>query len=285
MKVYFSTMMCSLVFLAGGGASDAASWLGGDGNFQDASKWDTGEVPNYDNSDTVNISGSVTVTDTEKRDWWQQNVTISDGATLNCTQSVAKWQNGVITVKDGGRLIIAKNGDMTINPSGNLTINCLTKDGIRIEEHIKISQAVGNLTSLNFGSEGSMYINEIWNNNWNVSMSFTLDTGISGETALYSIETRTLVDMDHNTGGGITNMFASSSSALNMAGESMVGVSSREELTLDAAGLSKYYLYRDDTAGGDWVVAYVKASAPVPEPSVALMGMLGFAGIFLRRRR
>lgn len=261
----------------------AATWISSSGSFQDGANWDTGAMPG--NNETVDISGNVVVTDGVKRDWWGQNVIVRDGATLNCTASASKWQKGTITVQNGGRIVISKNGDLVMNNSDGLVINCFSRDGLHIDEHVKVTNGNLNSTLLNFGLEGSMFVKEIWNQDWKVQMTFSLDTGVSSSSsAIYSIETRTLVDLDHNT--GTKNMILSGSIGKDLDGNSLTSVGALSDLTADASGLGKYYLYRDDTQGGDWIVKYVKATnVTVPEPSVAMMGIFGLTGLLLRRRR
>lgn len=284
MKRHFISILCLTLW---GGVIHAATWVSPEsGSYQDAANWDTNAVPGMGTS--VSISGNVTVTDNEKRDWWEQNVTVSDGATFNVAASVLKWQRGTITVQNGGRIVIAKNGDMKVNNSDNLVINCLTPDGLHIDEHIEVTNSGANASLLNFGLAGSMYIKEIWAGDWAVSMSFTLDIGTSASSAIYSIETRTLVDLYHNTnpgGGAVNNLFVTSSIGKDLNDQSLTSVANESDLTADASGLGKYFLYRDDAAGGDWVVKYVKATTSVPEPSTALMGVFGLTGLLLRRRR
>ena len=131
------------------------TWTGeaGDNAYETASNWSTNSVPEM--GDTVVIGNNATVNQSTRMDWWEMNVTITNGATLNCTDSVAKWQNGTVTVENGGKLIIADNGeDMNLNCQGLLTINCKSEDGIQINDHLKIINSGANPTTVNFGKEG-----------------------------------------------------------------------------------------------------------------------------------
>lgn len=67
------------------------TWTGeaGDNAYETASNWSTNSVPQT--GDTVVIGNNATVNQSTRMDWWEMNVTITDGATLNCTDSVTKW--------------------------------------------------------------------------------------------------------------------------------------------------------------------------------------------------
>ena len=187
------------------------------------------------------------------------------------TDSVAKWQNGIVTVENGGKLIIADNGeDMTLNCGGSLTISCKSEDGIQISDHLKITNSGVNTTTVNFGKEGSMSVNEIWNG-----------ADIANATA-YRLVTREFFKLDHNTGN---NIFGLSIVSSTVTGSDMVGMESAEsadDLTLDVDGMGKYVLTEGNT--GSWSISYVQA---IPEPSAfgLLAGLGALALVGTRRRR
>lgn len=260
------------------------TWTGeaGDNAYETASNWSTNSVPQT--GDTVVIGNNATVNQSTRMDWWEMNVTITNGATLNCTDSVAKWQNGTVTVENGGKLIIADNGeDMNLNCQGSLTINCKSKDGIQINDHLKIINSGANPTTVNFGKEGSMSVNEIWNGAWTINAVLQLENGadIANATA-YRLVTREFFKLDHNTGN---NIFGLSIVSSTVTGSDMVGMESAEsadDLTLDVDGMGKYVLTEGNT--GSWSISYVQA---IPEPSAfgLLAGLGALALVGTRRRR
>lgn len=286
------TIVSALFLAAGTLLSHAATitWTGaaGDGSFETAGNWSEDAVPGM--GSTVVIGNGDQVVQSSRTDWWGMNVTITNGSTLTCNDSVTKWQSTTITIDDGGALIIKDNGnDMTINNGGpDVVLNCFSANGLRIEDHVKITNPdTVPHTSMNFGLNGSMYVNEIWNNDWRVSVSMQLDNGSSIVSATgYKLVTREFFTLDHNTnpgGGAVNNLIISSSTVTDTADQAMTLASSVDELTLDESGMGKYLLSRNDS-NGSWSVMYVAA---IPEPSAfgLLAGIGALALVSARRRR
>lgn len=172
---------------------------------------------------------------------------------------------------------------MTLNCGGSLTINCKSEDGIQINDHLKITNSGVNTTTVNFGKEGSMSVNEIWNGAWTINAVLQLENGadIANATA-YRLVTREFFKLDHNTGN---NIFGLSIVSSTVTGSDMVGMESAEsadDLTLDVDGMGKYVLTEGNT--GSWSISYVQA---IPEPSAfgLLAGLGALALVGTRRRR
>ena len=260
------------------------TWTGavGDGLYETGANWSSDTAPTM--GDTVLIADGASVVQKTRLDWWNMDVTITDGASLTCEDSVTKWQTGVVTVSNGGTLVIKDKGDdMVLNCGGDLTINCLSQNGITIEDHVKITNSgVGN-TTINFGTKGSMSVNEIWNGAWTIKAVLQLENGADIEVATgYELVTREFFDLDHNTGNNIYGLAIKETQVTGSDSGTMSAVESSEALTLDANGMGKYLL-SEDPENGSWSVSYIRA---IPEPSAfGLLAGLGALALVGTRRR
>ena len=125
------TRMCAVLFvlIAGGvrsRAQTAVSWNGGSGNWNTASDWSGGVVPNNGGGNTYNV----TISNNNPNVTLNLGVTISD-LTLGSSATLQSAANDSLTIASGGSLI--NNGTISFSTSGsNLTLasgSTLTNNG------------------------------------------------------------------------------------------------------------------------------------------------------------
>jgi len=91
------------------------------GNWDDATKWNVGEIPGTDGTDSPIIDGICTiVTNPLNGNWICNNLTINPGAKLTINPGQALNVNGVLTNNVAAGLVIKSDG---ISANGTLTFN------------------------------------------------------------------------------------------------------------------------------------------------------------------
>ncbi len=268
------------------GSSGTWQWTGGEGDVDVSlgSNWDKGSAPSRANGQGPEIifDNVGSITDTS-----HSFVDTSDGG------SVTVRNNSFVTLKLGrwGGNLYIEEGSTLVN-SGVATN---LKDGIynifgayHQTWDIKFD-AGGGPQRFNLGSNGLVKTNSQIYYNSGLSYSITADVvaNTASSTGLFSLEKRILISAGNQFNGWDNYTWNIDNNITDSAtGNNLIWDDSLANLT-DGSDLSSYqgkYHIGLDEAKQNLVLTYVKTD-PIPEPSVAMLGLLGLGGIALRRRR